>query len=121
MIQAEIARIVSQVLGPELRREINTLKLDGQEYLFAGITVGDQPDAVTLHSIGVSFLPYHIFNRRSFVAAFTNLGHRQVDDWRTPELGCRIPDHASHSLDSYSGFYFILDQSGPARAGSSVH
>ena len=40
MIQAEIARIVSQVVGPELRREINTLKQDGQEYLFAGITVG---------------------------------------------------------------------------------
>jgi hypothetical protein len=40
MIQAEIARIISQVVGPELRRETNTLKQDGQEYLFAGITVG---------------------------------------------------------------------------------
>lgn len=83
--------------------------------------VGDQPDAVTLHSIGTSFVPYHIFNRRSFVAEFTNLGYRQVDEWRAPELGCRIPDHTSHSLDSYSGFYFILDQSGPEGAGSSVH
>jgi putative methyltransferase (TIGR04325 family) len=78
--------------------------------------VGDQPNAVTLHSIGVSFVPYHIFNRRSFVAKFNNLGYRLVDEWRTPELGCWIPDHASHSLDSYSGFYFVLDSPGPPRA-----
>ena len=78
--------------------------------------VGDQPNAVTLHSIGVSFIPYRIFNRRSFVAEFNNLGYRLVDDWRTPELGCWIPDHASHSLDCYSGFYFVLDPPGLARA-----
>jgi putative methyltransferase (TIGR04325 family) len=83
--------------------------------------VGEQPDAVTLHSIGVSFVPYHIFNRRSFVAEFTNLGYRQVDEWRAPELECWIPDHASYSLDSYSGFYFVLDRSRPERAGSPVH
>lgn len=75
--------------------------------------VGDQPDAVTLHSIGASFVPYHIFNRRSFVAEFNNLGYRLVDGWRTPELGCWIPGHPSHSLDSYSGFYFVLDRPGP--------
>jgi putative methyltransferase (TIGR04325 family) len=83
--------------------------------------VGEQPEAVTLHSIGVSFVPYHIFNRRSFVAEFTNLGYRQVDDWRTPELGCWIPEHASYSLDSYSGFYFVLDRSERGRARSLVH
>jgi hypothetical protein len=40
VIQAEIGRVISQVVGPALRRELNTLKQDGQEYLFAGITVG---------------------------------------------------------------------------------
>jgi hypothetical protein len=78
---------------------------------------GDQPNAVTLPSIGVSFVPYHIFNRGSFVAAFNNLGHHLIDEWRVPELGCWIPDHPSHSLDSCSGFYFVLDRSGPAEAG----
>jgi hypothetical protein len=39
-IQAEISRIISQVVGPTLMGEINTLKQNGQEYLFAGITVG---------------------------------------------------------------------------------
>ena len=82
--------------------------------------VSDQPDAVTLHSIGVSFVPYHIFNRQSFVGEFNNLGYRQVDEWRTPELGCWIPHHASHSLNSYSGFYFVLGGSGPERASSSI-
>ena len=75
--------------------------------------VGDQPDAVTLHAIGVSFLPYRIFNRRSFVAAFENLGYRLVDEWMTPELGCQIAGHPSHSLDAYSGFYFVLDKTAP--------
>jgi len=81
--------------------------------------VGGQTNAVTLHMVGVSFIPYHIFERRSFIAAFNNVGYRLVDEWRTPESACWIPDHASHSLDSYSGFYFVLDRSGPARAGSS--
>jgi putative methyltransferase (TIGR04325 family) len=80
--------------------------------------VGDRPHMVTLCAIGVSFNPYHIFNRRSFVAAFVDLGYRLVDEWLTPDLGCRIPDHPSHSLDAFSGFYFVLDESGRARAES---
>lgn len=81
--------------------------------------VGDQPYAVTLHSIGVSFVPYHIFNRQSFVAAFVEFGYRLVDEWHCPDVGCRIPDHASHSLDSYRGFYFVLDRFTPSRTGST--
>jgi putative methyltransferase (TIGR04325 family) len=80
--------------------------------------VGDQPEAATLCAIGVSFNPYHIFNRRSFIAAFVDLGYRLVDEWRTPENACRIPDHASYSLDAFSGFYFVFDQPGPIRAAS---
>jgi putative methyltransferase (TIGR04325 family) len=80
--------------------------------------VGDQPEAVTLCATGVSFTPYRIFNRRSFIAAFVDLGYRLVDEWRTPDNACRIPDHASHSLDACTGFYFVLDRSRPARAGT---
>jgi putative methyltransferase (TIGR04325 family) len=80
--------------------------------------VGDRPEAVTLNATGVSFNPYRIFNRRSFVAAFVDLGYRLVDEWRSPELACRIPDHASYSLDAFSGFYFVLDRSKAAQASS---
>ena len=80
--------------------------------------VSDQPEAVTLNATGVSFNPYHIFNRRSFIAAFVDLGYRLADEWQTAELACRIPDHASHSLDAFSGFYFVLDRSRPAQAAS---
>ena len=45
-------------------------------------------------AIGVSFAPYRIFNRGSFVAAFVDLGYRLVDEWLTPGAHCRIPDHA---------------------------
>jgi putative methyltransferase (TIGR04325 family) len=82
--------------------------------------VGDQTYAVTLCAIGVSFNPYHIFNRRSFVATFIDLGYRLVDEWLTPDLGCQIPDHDSHSLDSFRGFYFLLDRPGPLRMGNSI-
>ena len=79
--------------------------------------VSDQPHMVTLCAIGVSFNPYHLFNRGSFVAAFVDLGYRLVDEWLTPENACRIPDHASHSLDAFSGFYFVLDRTAPSRTG----
>jgi hypothetical protein len=39
-IQKEIARIISKVVGPALRKEIDTLRQENKEYLFAGITVG---------------------------------------------------------------------------------
>ena len=39
-IQKEISRIISQVVGPALSKEIGKLKQENKEYLFAGITVG---------------------------------------------------------------------------------
>ena len=41
-LEKEIARIVSQVVGPTLRAEIEKLKLEKREYLFAGLTVGSE-------------------------------------------------------------------------------
>jgi hypothetical protein len=39
-VQKEVSRIVSQIVGPALRQEINQLKQENKQYLFAGITVG---------------------------------------------------------------------------------
>jgi hypothetical protein len=39
-IQKEVSRIISQFVGPALRTEIDKLKQEHKEYLFAGITVG---------------------------------------------------------------------------------
>ena len=39
-IEKEIGRIISKVVGPALRKEIDKLKQQNKEYLFAGITVG---------------------------------------------------------------------------------
>ena len=82
--------------------------------------VGDQSEAVTLSATGVSFTPYRIFSRQSFITAFVDLGYRLVDEWLTPGFDCRIPDHVSHSLDAFSGFYFVLEPSGPARPAASA-
>lgn len=43
VIRKEITRLVSQVIGPALKPEIETLKKEGREYLFAGITVDSEP------------------------------------------------------------------------------
>jgi hypothetical protein len=40
VIQREIVRLISQVVGPALGKEIDKLKQENREYLFAGITVG---------------------------------------------------------------------------------
>ncbi len=42
-VQKEITRIVSQIVGPALRKEIAELAKEHREYLFAGITVGQEP------------------------------------------------------------------------------
>src|SRR5262249_50736580 len=39
-VQKEISRIIAEVVAPALRKEIDKLKQDNKEYLFAGITVG---------------------------------------------------------------------------------
>lgn len=67
----------------------------------------DQPSAVTLHNMGTAFCPYHLFNRAEFVGRFERLGYRLSDEWRSPDLSCRIPFFRSHSIQAYSGFYFV--------------
>ena len=42
-IEKEVRRIVSKIVGPALRKEIDNLKEEGKLYLFAGITVGQEP------------------------------------------------------------------------------
>ncbi len=43
VIRQEITRLVSRLIGPALKTEIDRLKEEGREYLFAGITVGSEP------------------------------------------------------------------------------
>ena len=38
----EVSRIISQVVGPALREELDELKREHKEYLFSGITVGSE-------------------------------------------------------------------------------
>lgn len=41
-IEREVSRIVTQVIGPALRREIDQLRRQNKSYLFAGIVVGQE-------------------------------------------------------------------------------
>ncbi len=42
-VQKAIRQIISEVVGPELQRQITQLHRENKEYLFAGITVGSEP------------------------------------------------------------------------------
>jgi putative methyltransferase (TIGR04325 family) len=72
--------------------------------------VYQMPSAVTLHNIGTSFCPYHLFNRSEFVTEIEKLGYRLVDEWRLPGVACQIPFHPEHSIGAYTGFYFTRSE-----------
>lgn len=69
------------------------------------VPVYAMPDAVTLQNMGSAFCPNHLFNRDEFLRQFARLGYALVDEWKTPELSCRIPFEPRHSIAAYSGFY----------------
>lgn len=74
--------------------------------LFNKVPAYELPAAVTLQNIGTSFCPNHLFNRNSFVQQFEELGYKLIDEWRSPDLSCRIPFFREHCIPAYSGFYF---------------
>jgi len=59
---------------------------------------------VTLQGIGVSFCPYHLFNRRAFLEPLERLGYELVDSWENAEQSCQIP-FSVQRVDAYSGLY----------------
>lgn len=71
------------------------------------VPVYEMPSAVTLHNMGTAFCPYHLFNRRELVRDIEALGYRRVDEWKSPDVSCEIPFFPKHSIDAYSGFYFV--------------
>ena len=74
--------------------------------LFSKVPVYASPSAVTLQNMGTAVCPYHLFNRDEFVRNTESLGYRLVDEWKAPDLSCRIPFFPERSVDAYSGFYF---------------
>jgi putative methyltransferase (TIGR04325 family) len=71
------------------------------------VPVYDRPSAATLQNMGTAFVPNHLFSRAEVVGNFESLGYGLVDAWSNPGLGCYIPFHPAHSIEAYSGFYFI--------------
>ena len=67
-IEREISKIVLQVVGPALRNEIDKLRLENKEYLFAGVTVGAEAgfdDYSTIPQLAQFFRPYQsLCNRK---------------------------------------------------------
>lgn len=73
------------------------------------LPVYDGPTFVTLENTIHSYNPYRVSNRTAFLDSIQALGYSLVDEWRTPDITCRIPLHRERSIDAYSGFYFRRD------------
>ncbi len=74
--------------------------------IFNKVPLYEMPSAVTLHNMGTSFCPYHLFNREHFVASVEALGFELRDEWSSPGVACSIPFSRQHNVDAYSGLYF---------------
>jgi putative methyltransferase (TIGR04325 family) len=76
------------------------------------VPIYEVPDAVTLLNNGTTYVPCRLFERSALVATFTELGYKLVDTWANPDLGCWIPFHPKHAIESYTGMYFSRDLAG---------
>jgi len=77
-----------------------------EHLIFNKVPLYEASGAVTLHNMGTSFCPYHLFNRRDFIASIEALGYELRDAWRSPGVSCSIPFFPEHGVEGYSGLYF---------------
>jgi len=90
-IRKEISRIVSNVIGPALRKEIDKLKQQNKEYLFAGITVGAE----------AGFDDYSMIENLSRLPSNPDPMQRQVANMLTQAATLMDEDEAPHSRLGY--------------------
>jgi len=97
-----------------LRDPIDFLMHSGRlprHVLINKVPIYDRDPAVTLEANGVAFCPYHLLNRRQFVATFEDQGYRRVDSWLNYDLNCYIPFYPEYTIPTYSGYYFVRETS----------
>ena len=71
------------------------------------IPLYDGPAFVTVQNIGDgAFAPFHVYQRRAFVAEVEAAGYRLVESWETPERQFRLFDDPARSFGPFSGAYF---------------
>ena len=67
----------------------------------------DGPAFVTLQNIGDgAFAPFHVYQRRRFIAEVEAAGYRLVEAWQTPERELQLFDAPPGSSGAFSGLYF---------------
>ncbi len=90
-VQKEIHNIVSEVVVPALREEIDSLKQVGKEYLFAGITVGAE----------AGFDDYSAIANPPRLPPNADPMQKQVADMLTQAIALMDEDHAPRSKLGY--------------------
>lgn len=62
---------------------------------------------VTSQNIGDgAFAPFHVYERRRFIAELAGAGYQLRGAWETPERELRLLDEPDRSFGSFSGAYF---------------
>ncbi|MHB8383169.1 MAG: TIGR04325 family methyltransferase [Candidatus Binataceae bacterium] len=106
-----------QFLEVPLWRSLSRVLSKPRHILINRAALNDGPSFATLHNFGPASCVYRIYDRTAFIAAFEALGYLLVDSWDNPEFSCVIPFHPAHTIKSYSGMYFRLDQTKSATRG----
>lgn len=95
-----------QFVETPFAKSLRALERPPGHLLINKLPVYDGAAFVTLENTIHSYNPYRIDNRAEFVASIVSQGYVLIDEWRTPDISCRIPLHRDRSIDAYSGFYF---------------
>ncbi len=94
-ISAEVGVLVSLINKPR-RIILNKVPLtDGEPF-------------VTLQTLVLTAVPYHIFGRRKFLSYFEAAGYRLIDEWDVPELAVDLPFHPKRTIAALTGLCFDL-------------
>ena len=110
-IRSEIARLVTQFLAPPIKAELDALKSEGREYLFAGITVGSEPSLDNYEKIGAINIGLARFMDKQRAPkvqlgynALHNLGYSQS---RPPKDMSRALAEVNRDFIAYWGKHFV--------------
>jgi putative methyltransferase (TIGR04325 family) len=93
------------VESPSLAQSIERLSNPPKHLLLNKLPLRDGPGFVTLQNAGTSFVPQHVFERRSFIEDLTRLGYEVIDQWEDLVHSCHVPFHPDRAVPRYSGLY----------------
>jgi len=78
-----------------------------QHLLLNKLPVLDGPSFATVQDVWVFKSAYTVFGHRELISSYEAAGYRLKDEWKNPGHHCLFLGDPAHSVQQYSGFYFV--------------